>query len=259
VRLTPRAHARRFRAAVLLALAFAFALAGCGGSGTTELKVSAAASLRKAFGEYGKTLKGFGASYSFAGSDALAAQIEQGVKPDLFASANTKLPNALYAKGLVEKPVVFAANKLVIAVPSGSRIASVADLAARGVTIAVGSPTVPIGAYTLKVLARLPPRERRLIEANVHDREPDVTGIVGKLSEGAVDAGFLYATDAKAAGGALKAIELPASLQPQVAYGIAVVRGSGHAAQARSFISGLLSGPGRADLLAAGFLAPPAG
>ena len=233
--------------------------AGCGGSGRIELKVSAAASLRKAFGEYGRTLDGYGASYSFAGSDVLAAQIEQGAEPDVFASANTKLPDALYAKGLVEKPVVFAANKLVIAVPGSSKIASLADLEARGVTVAIGSPTVPIGSYTLKVLSRLPAGRRRRIEANVHDREPDVTGIVGKLTQSAVDAGFLYMTDVRAADGALKAIDLPASLQPEVAYGAAVVKGTAHAEQARKFVSGLLGGAGRRDLENAGFLPPPAG
>jgi molybdate transport system substrate-binding protein len=239
--------------------AAAVLLAGCGSSGKTELKVSAAASLRKALDQYGGSLRGYSASFSFAGSDALAAQIEQGVRPDIFASANTKLPDALYAKGLLEKPVVFAANKLVIAVPSKSRITSIADLEKKGVTVSVGTATVPVGDYTTKVLARLPARERRLLEANIRDRESDVTGIVGKLSEQAVDAGFLYATDVKAAGGALKAIDLPASLQPRVAYGIAVVRGTGHAAQARSFISGLLGGTGRSELLGAGFLPPPAG
>ena len=43
------------------------------------------------------------------------------MKPDVFASANTKLPDALYRKGLVEKPVVFAANRLVLAVPKDSK------------------------------------------------------------------------------------------------------------------------------------------
>ena len=58
---------------------------------------------------------------SFGGSDELAAQIRQGVKPDVFAAANTKLPDELNGEGLVEKPVVFATNELVIAVPRGQR------------------------------------------------------------------------------------------------------------------------------------------
>lgn len=245
-------------AAMLAALVLiAGALAGCGGSGGKDLTVSAAASLRSAFTEYATTLKSTNVRYSFAGSDALAAQIEQGVRPDVFASANTKLPAALYAKHLVEKPVVFAGNKLVLAIPVGSGIHSIADLAKPGTTIAVGSATVPVGAYTETVLGRLPPAEKAQVTKNIRDREPDVTGIVGKLSEGAVDAGFLYATDVKAAGGKLEAIDLPAALQPDVAYGIAVVKGTSHAAEALRFIDGLLSGEGRSELQKAGFLPPP--
>lgn len=244
----------RFLAAAAVALAL---LSGCGGSGKPELEVSAAASLRSAFTRYAKSLPGMDVRYSFAGSDALAAQIEQGVRPDVFASANTKLPEKLFANGLVAAPVVFAANRLVIAVPSGSKVNSLADLERPGVSIAVGVPTVPVGDYTQKVLARLPAAGRARLLANVADRESDVTGIVGKLSQGAIDAGFLYATDVKATDGQVRAIALPASLQPQVAYGVAIVKGSSHTSQARQFIAGLLNGEGRAQLLSAGFLPPP--
>jgi molybdate transport system substrate-binding protein len=244
------------RAAALVAAAIA--IAGCGGSSKPTLTVSAAASLQKAFTTYGGQFTQASARFSFAGSDALAAQIEQGVKPDVFASANTKLPAALYAKGLVDKPVVFTANKLVLAVPAGStKVTTLADVEKPGLTLVIGTPTVPVGDYTAKVLTRLAPAQRTAIEANVKDREPDVTGIVGKLTEGAADAGFLYATDVKAAGGKLKAIDLPPSLQPKVAYGIAVVKGSPRSSQAQQFIDGLLSGQGRSDLLADGFLPPP--
>lgn len=197
--------------------------------------------------------------YSFAGSDMLAAQIEQGVKPDVFASANTKLPDMLYAKGLVLKPVTFAANKLVIAVPANSsQIKSVQDLEKPGTTIAIGSATVPIGSYTRQVLAKLGSADSKKLLANVRSEEPDVSGIVGKLTQGAVDAGFTYMTDVKATKGALRAISLPASLQPVVAYGVAVVKGAPHQAQAQAFISGLLNGNGQSDLRTAGFLPPPA-
>jgi molybdate transport system substrate-binding protein len=239
-------------------LAAAVAIASCGSSSKPSLTVSAAASLQKAFTTYGGQFTQANARFSFAGSDALAAQIEQGVRPDLFASANTKLPDALYAKGLVEKPVVFTANKLVLAVPAGSsKITSLSDIEKPGVTLVIGTPTVPVGDYTGKVLARLTPGQRAAIDANVKDREADVTGIVGKLTQGAADAGFLYATDVSAAGGQLKAIDLPANLQPRVAYGIAVVKGSSHTSQAEQFINGLLRGHGRSDLLADGFLPPP--
>jgi molybdate transport system substrate-binding protein len=230
-----------------------------GSSGTPNLTVSAAASLKTAFTEYGRQFGSAHARFSFAGSDILAAQIEQGVKPDVFASANTKLPDALYAKGMVSKPVTFAANKLVLAVPAGSnKVKSLSDVERPGVTLAIGSATVPIGTYTRKVLAKLGPVLSAKILQNVRSEEPDVSGIVGKLSEGAVDAGFTYVTDVKATKGKLVAIALPASLQPVVAYGVAVVKGAAHAAQAQQFVNGLLSGQGRADLLAAGFLPPPA-
>src|SRR3954463_1660484 len=99
------------RLPVLLAL---LALAGCGGSEDKQLTVSAASSLKTAITDYGNAFQDATVRASFAGSDELAAQIRQGVKPDVFASANTKLPDALYKEGLVEKPAVFAANRLVL-------------------------------------------------------------------------------------------------------------------------------------------------
>lgn len=233
--------------------------AGAGGS-KPDLTVSAAASLKKAFTQYGTQFSAANAKFSFAGSDQLAAQIEQGVKPDVFASANTKLPLALYAKGLVSKPVVFTANRLVIAVPPGStKVRSIADLARPGVTIATGSATVPVGSYTLKVLGNLPAAERKAILANVRSQEPDVAGVIAKVTEKAVDAGFVYVTDVKAAGGKAIAIQLPDSLKPRAAYGAAVVKGAKNPTQAQAFIAGLLSGAGQQDLLAAGFLPRPSG
>jgi len=233
---------------MLLAL---LTLAGCGGEGG-GLVVSAASSLKGAFTEYG------GAKFSFAGSDELAAQIRQGVRPDVFASANTKLPDALYKAGLVQKPTVFAANRLVLAVPAqGAGVHSLRDLTRPGTKIAMGSPSVPIGSYTRTVLARLPAGQAKAILANVRSNEPDVGGVIGKVTQGAVDAGFVYITDVKAADGKVKAIELPKNLQPRVAYGVAVVKGSKHPQQAKAFITGLLKGAGASALRRAGFEPPP--
>ena len=252
--------ARRLAGLVLLTLV----LAGCGGGGSgtaTEdgpLVVSAAASLTSAFESYGADFEGGGVRFSFAGSDELAAQIRQGVKPDVFASANTSLPADLHAAGLVGTPRVFAANRLVLAVPAeGGDVATLDDLTRPGVTVAVGSPTVPIGAYTRKVLDRLAPGPRDAILANVRSEEPDVKGIVGKLTQGAVDAGFVYITDVTAAQGALRAIELPAALKPSAAYAVAVVTGARHPAAAQRFVDGLVDGAGQDALRAAGFAPPP--
>jgi molybdate transport system substrate-binding protein len=225
-------------------------VAACGDGGPSSLRVSAASSLKPAFTAVG------GARFSFAGSDQLAAQIRSGARPDVFAAANSQFPEELYRAGLVERPLAFAGNRLVIAVPRGSAIAGIEDLARPGTTIATGSETVPVGAYTLAVLARLPASTRAAILGNVRSREPDVAGVIGKLTEGAVDAGFAYATDVRAAGGGVRAIELPARLRPDVVYEAAVVKGTDHAAAARAFVARLRSGTGAAALRAAGFTAP---
>lgn len=254
--------------ATLAVLATAMGVIGCGSgdsgsSGTSTarsapLVVSAAASLQKAFTAYGQQFDGGQARFSFAGSDELAAQIRQGVKPDVFAAANTKLPDELYAAGLVEKPIVFAGNRLVLAVATkSSKVASLADVEQPGVTVAIGSASVPIGSYTHKVLEHLSPDAAERIMANVRTEEPDVKGIVGKLTQGAVDAGFVYITDVTATKGALKAIELPAALEPSAAYGVAIIKGAKHPAEAHEFVAGLVSGPGQEALRAAGFEPPP--
>jgi molybdate transport system substrate-binding protein len=228
-----------------------------GGDDRPSLTVSAATSLKTAFTGYGEQFADAEARFSFAGSDELAAQIRQGVKPDVFAAANTKLPDELYAEKLVGKPVVFASNRLVLAVPADSDIASLDDLTGEDVELAIGSESVPIGAYTREVLGKLPAGQAKRILARVRSEEPDVGGIVGKLTQGAVDAGFVYVTDVEATDGALEAIDLPAGLQPRVAYGIAVVEGAEHPEEAQAFIDGLLGGAGREALREAGFEPPP--
>jgi molybdate transport system substrate-binding protein len=231
-------------------------LAGCGSSSNADPKprvvVSAASSMTEALQACSPS-----ARLQFAGSDELAAQIEQGVKPDVYAAANTKLPDALYEKDLVEKPVKFATNEFVLAVPSDSKIDSVDDLTANGVKIAIGSESVPIGSYTRDTLAKLPPKQSSAIMSNVRSNEPDVKGIVGKLTQGAVDAGFVYVTDVNATGGKLKAIDLPAEVEPQVTYEAAVVKGAKHTDQARSYVDGLVNGACAAALQKAGFGAAP--
>ena len=188
-----------------------------------------------------------GARYQFGGSDILAAQIEQGARPDVYAAANTKLPAMLHAKGLLGTPVTFARNELVIAVPATSKITSIADLERAGTTLVIGSPTVPVGAYTRTVLRRLGSAAKRIL-ANVRSQEPDVGGIVGKLTTGAADAGFTYVTDVKASHGKLRAVALPPSLGPRTSLAAAVVTGSRHAAAARAFVASLTAGAGQRAL-----------
>jgi molybdate transport system substrate-binding protein len=251
---------RRVASPAALAFAAAAMVAGCGGgSAKPTITVSAAASLTKVFAAYGRSFQAASARFSFGGSDLLAAQIRQGARPDVYAAANPTLPQALYGQHLVERPTAFASNRLVLAVPSGSHtVTGLASLAKPGIKLVVGSASVPVGAYTHTVLSHLAAPEARAIERNIRSTEPDVTGIVGKLTQGAADAGFLYVTDVEASGGALRAIAIPQAIAPPVVYGVAVVAGTHHGAQARAFIDGLLHGAGARDLRAAGFGAPPA-
>jgi molybdate transport system substrate-binding protein len=236
--------------------------ASSGGANASKppLTVSAAASLKQGFTAYGRRFGDASARFSFAGSEQLAAQIERGVRPDVYAAASTKLPDGLYRKGLVEKPTVFAGNRLVLAVPAGeAKVGSLADAERPGVALAIGSESVPVGSYARAVLEELSAAERKAIVGNVRSEEPDVAGIVGKLTQGAVDAGFVYLSDVRGSERRLEAVELPRALQPSIAYGAAVVKGAKHPEEAGAFVDGLVSGAGRQELRKAGFEPPPSG
>jgi molybdate transport system substrate-binding protein len=243
--------------ALLLALALCGVAGGCGSAGESELTVLAASSLQDPLTAYGASFDGAEVRSSFAGSDTLAAQIRQGAAADVFASADTDYPAELRRMGLVEQPVVFAANELVIAVPAGSDISSLADLAEPGRTIVIGDPSVPVGSYTREVLRRLPAAESESILANVRSEEPEVSSIVAKLGNGAADAGFVYVTDVRAAAGGLRMIRIPETLRPKVTYAAAVVKGTGQQRLAQRYLDELRKGRGAIDLRRAGFLPPP--
>jgi molybdate transport system substrate-binding protein len=264
------------RAATLLGLAAAALaapiLAGCGGGGSSSsgstdagtgssssggtLIVLGASSLTEAVTKYGESFEGASVKTSFAGSDELAAQIQQGAKADVFASADTEYPRELFEAGLVEKPQVFARNELLVAVPQGSQIKSLADLTKPGTKIVIGDPSVPVGSYTRTVLGRLPAAQREAIVSNVVSEETEVASIVAKLEGGAADAGFVYVTDEKGAEG-LQPVAIEPKLQPDVEYGVAVVKSSGDKPAAEEFVAGLIEGEGQEDLREAGFLPPP--
>jgi molybdate transport system substrate-binding protein len=229
---------------------------GCGSEDPNRLVVSAASSMTKALE---KCAPQFGdaenadVKLSFAGSDELAAQIRQGAKVDVYAAANTRLPDELHSDDLLEQPVEFATNEFVLAVPKDSEIDAIDDLTKEGTTVVVGSESVPIGAYTRETLAKLPAAQEKAILANVRSNEPDVKGIVGKLTQGAADAGFVYVTDVNAASGELKAIDLPADLEPQVSYGAGVVTKAEQPELAQKFVDGLADGDCADALKDAGF------
>jgi molybdate transport system substrate-binding protein len=244
-----------------LALLTLALVVGCGGEDeepaaaeSPRLVVSAAASLSDALTACGGQFEGADVRLSFGGSDELAAQIRQGVEPDVYAAADTRLPEELNQEGLLGSPVEFATNELVIAVGGdGTEIERVEDLGRPGIDVVIGSESVPVGAYTREVLGRLPPDLEERIIANVRSEEPDVKGVVGKLTQGAADAGFLYLTDVTEG---ITGVELPPELRPTVAYGAGVVDGSREPELAQRYLDGLTEGPCADALREEGFGAP---
>lgn len=226
---------------------------GRGADGEPELVVFAAASLTTAFEKCGEEFKGADVKFSFAGSDDLAAQIRQGVVPDVYAAANSSLPEELADDGLLEQPRTFATNKLVIGVPAGSTIDGITDLEQAGTTIAIGDPEVPVGAYTREVLGALGPDASKAILDNVASSEPDASSIAAKIDQGAVDAGFIYTSDVDASDGAITEVALPKSVSPDVAYGIAVAPDAPQPELAQQFVNGAIDGACQETLLASGF------
>lgn len=225
-------------------------LAGCGGGDDERLTVFAAASLTEVFERLDDD-----ARFNFAGSDELATQLREGARADLYAAASPRYPDELMAEGLLEEPRVFATNRLVLIVPrdNPADIASLADLDRDGVKLVVGAEGVPIGDYTRTVLEKA---GRGELLARAVSEEEDVKGVVGKVALGEADAGFVYATDARAAGDDVRSLELPASTQARVEYPIAVVRSSDETEAAREFVSRLFSPEGRRLLREAGFGLP---
>jgi molybdate transport system substrate-binding protein len=240
--------ARRLGAVLLLAVLLA-APAGAK-PGATRLTIFAAASLIEAFQSFDRS-----ETYSFAGSNTLAAQIQQGAPADVFASASPQYTQDLYRRKLVEKPVTFASNRLVVIVPKSNPagLTSVYDLARKDVKLVVAAPAVPVGSYTRTVLRKL---GLSSVLGKVVSQESDVKGVVGKVALGQADAGFVYVTDVKPVAGQVTAIRIPAWAQPRVRYEIAVVAASSHKAAARAWIKRVLAKQGQAALARAGFGKP---
>ena len=239
--------------ALPLVVVWAALVSGCGSDGGgsgPEATVFAAASLTEVFQAIDPD-----ATFSFAGSDELATQIREGAPADVYAAASPRYPDELFEEGLVEKPVVFATNKLVLVVPSGNPagIESVEDLGADGVKLVIGAEGVPIGDYTRTVLETM---GQTAVLSNVVSNEEDVKGVLAKVVSGDADAGFVYATDAKAAGDDVEVIELPESAQATVLYPIAIVTGAEDPDAAQAFVDLVLGPEGQQALEEAGFGLP---
>lgn len=210
--------------------------------------VLAAASLTKVFPKIDPSAK-----YTFGGSGALETDIEQGAPADVFAAASPKQPAALLAKGLIDKPVEFATNTLVLIVPKSNpaHITSVNDITKPGVKLVICNATVPCGDYARTAFANLGITTAAL--KNVVSQTTDVTQTVAEVATGQADAGFVYITDAKAADGKVTAVPLPPKAKPGAKDFIAVVKSGKNQAAAKAFVQTVLSPAGQAKLEAAGF------
>jgi len=227
--------------------------AGCSGSKSEPLTVYAASSLTSVFQKLDSD-----ARFNFAGSDQLAFQIEQGAKADVYASASPKYPGELHAKGLVDPPHVFATNRLVLIVPRSNpaHVTSLHSLLRSDVKLVIGAEGVPAGDYARDVLDSFCGHAPHCPAAKIVSEEQDVKGVVSKVALGEADAGFAYATDARAAAGKVRAIPIPSALAPDVRYSIAVVRESDQQKEADDFVHLVLGARGRAALRRAGFGLP---
>lgn len=220
-------------------------------AGEPQTTVFAAASLSKVFPEIDNSAK-----YTFGGSGALEVQIAQGAPADVFAAASPKQPAELYAKGLVEKPVEFATNTLVLIVPKGNpaHITSVSDITRPGVKLVICNATVPCGDYARDVFTNLGIATQAM--KNVVSQTTDVTQTVAQVALGQADAGFVYLTDADAAKGKVSVIRLPAKAKPDAKDYIAIVKAAKNQGAAASFVKTVLAPEGQAKLRAAGFGKP---
>ena len=239
---------------------------GCGKEQPTAaappatVTVFAAASLTESFTQIGKRFEaenpGVKIEFNFAGSQALRAQLENGARADVFASANAKEMNAAWREFLVKPATIhdFARNRLVVIFPKDNpaKIATLNDLGHRGVKIDVADASVPVGQYTLQMLDRMNtdpaygPEFKKDFLANVVSQEENVKSVVSKIRLGEADAGVVYLTDVTAdAAKDVQTLSVPDSLNPIASYPIAVVAKSPQALPAEKFEDFVLSDEGQ--------------
>jgi molybdate transport system substrate-binding protein len=253
----------RIRLAAVLAVA-ALTLAACGdddsgggSSGQTpaEIKVFAAASLTAAFTELGQQDSsangGTKVTFNFAGSQALATQVQQGAPADVFASAD--IPNMDKVKDLVGTPQNFASNLLQIMVEKGNPkgVKTLDDLANPDLKVVLAAPDVPAGRYAKQIL------DQAGVSVQPVSQEDNVKAVVTKVSLGEADAGIVYVTDVTAGGDKVEGVDIPREQNVVATYPIATVKASKAQDKAQAFMDLVLSDQGQQVLKKYGFLPPP--
>jgi molybdate transport system substrate-binding protein len=234
-----------------------------------EITVYAAASLRDAFNEIGKQFSakypGAKVNYSFAGTQQLAEQIGFGAPADVFASANTRLMDAVIKTTRVTSGTqqTFARNRLVVVLPRNNpaRVRSLRDLAKPGLKLVLAAKAVPVGQYSLDFLNKASKKPAfgatfsQTVLSNVVSFEEDVRAVFGKVSLGEADAGIVYSSDVVAdKKNTVRTIDIPDDLNTLATYPIAPLNDSRNAALAKSFVDFVMSKEGQATLAKYGFI-----
>jgi len=184
---------------------------GCTTTSTqsTKLTVYAAASLTGAFNQTAQAFEanntGVNVTFNYAGSQVLATQLQQGASADVFASADLTHMNSVKNAGLMNNSSIttFAYNYLAIIVPTSNpaNITSLSDLAKPGVKLDIANSSVPVGNYTLQMLAKASNNStygsgfKNSFMANVVSTETDVNAIVSKVALGQADVGIVTKAD----------------------------------------------------------------
>ena len=244
-------------AIVVLVLAGAGACGSAGGGGPGRVRgtvtVLAAASLQEPFTELGRRFEaqhpGTAVRFSFDASSTLARQVEAGAPADVLATADEASMAPVAGAGLVSTPVVFARNRLAILVARGNPhdIRAPTDLGRPGLDVVLCAPDVPCGRLAATVL------DRAGADVRPRSLEPNVKGVVAKVTLGEADAGIVYVTDARAAGDQAEGVAIPDGQNVVTGYPLATVRAAPNPATAARFVELVRAAEGRRVLAGAGF------
>jgi molybdate transport system substrate-binding protein len=231
-------------------------LSASGGAVSGTITVFAAASLTESFGTLGRQFEaahpGTTVRFNFGASSTLAQNIQQGAPADVFASASAKNMQQVVDAGEASGPATFATNVMEIAVPpdNPAKIATVADLARKGVKVALCQAQVPCGTVAKQVF------DKQRLSVTPVTEGADVKAVLTAVQLGEVDAGMVYRTDVRAAGSKVTGIEIPADQNASTAYPIVALKNAPDAATAAAFVAYVLSADGGKVLSAAGFAGP---
>lgn len=199
---------------------------------------------------------------NFAGSSQLAAQIEQGARVNVFASADRKNIESLSKKGFIDISDVLAHNKLALIFNARNAKAppTLEALARPGLRLVAPSPNIPAGTYLETFLSKADAQGiaggaySSEVKKNVVSTEPDIRMVTVKVAMGEGDAGVVYVTDVTPdLKEKLTVVDIPSTLNVRAEYMVGLVKG-GASISARKFYDFLLSPKGQSILAGGGFL-----